>query len=394
VREVAAMPVAHPDELVHRFGPGPGEIRTYLGPGRVNLIGEHLDYNGGLVLPAAIDLGITALVRRRADRRVRFASLAEPASAELDLAAPIVREPCDAWAAYPKGVLAGLAAAGVPLVGLDVLFASDLPEGAGLSSSAALEVVTAFLARAEAGVGTDDRVGLARLCQAAENDFVGVKCGIMDQFAVACGRAGHALRLDCATLACTPVPVVLGDARLVVLNTNRRRGLADSKYHERRAECDAALALIRAAAASPPPDLAHARLADVDAALAAAPVLRRRARHVVSEQARVEAAAARLADGDLDGFGALLAASHASLRDDYEVTGPELDAIVAAAAAAPGCRGARMTGAGFGGCALALCEAAALPDFARAVASEYHARTGRPAGVYPVTLTDGVRRVA
>jgi galactokinase len=379
-------------ELLRRFGGDAAEIHAYVAPGRVNLIGEHLDYNGGLVLPAAISLGITALVRPRADRRMVLRSTTEAGAATVDLAAPVTRAPDDGWAVYPKGVLAALQARGAALGGADVLFASTLPAGAGLSSSAAIEVLTGYLALAEAGAPPADRADLARLCQGAENDFVGVKCGIMDQVAVACGRAGHALRLDCATLACEAVPVPLGAARLVVLDTRRRRGLADSKYNERRAECARALALVRAHAETP--DLAHARPAAVEAALAGEPLLLRRARHVVSEQARVEEAARRLRAGDLAGFGALLAASHASLRDDYEVTGPELDAIVAAAQAAPGCLGARMTGAGFGGCAIALVAAEALADFTAAVQRAYHGPTGRTAGVHPVEITQGVCRVA
>jgi galactokinase len=280
-------------------------------------------------------------------------------------------------------------AAGHAVRGADILFDSDLPTGSGLSSSAAIEVGTAFAVLDQAGERMDG-LDLALLCMRVENAFVGVACGIMDQFAVANGRAGHAMLLDCGSLACRHVPVALDGHALVLLDTRKSRELADSKYNERRGECDRALGLLAAQGISGP--LASAPLEAVEAL--SDPLLRRRARHVVTEQRRVLEATDELSAGHLERFGALLDASHASLRDDYEVTGHELDAIVEAARAQPGCLGARMTGAGFGGCAIAIVRQDALPAFLPAVADRYTAATGRTPGLSVAIIGDGVRRLA
>jgi galactokinase len=371
------------------FG-GSGPLHRYQAPGRVNLIGEHLDYNGGAVLPAAIALGITALVRPRSGRVVRLASTAEEGMVTVDLDGGIERDP--GWGRYPQGVLAEIGARGVDLRGCDVLFQSTLPSGAGLSSSAALEVLTGFLLLSEAEAPEIDLVDLALLCQRAENHFVGVNCGIMDQFAVALSREGHALFIDCSTLGYRHVPIGLDTHSLVVMHTGTHRALASSKYNERRAECDRALAML--GHGTPPPDLAHAALEEVERTLASEPVLCRRARHVVTEQARVLEACRLLEEGEAAAFGRLLVASHESLRRDYEVTGRELDAVVESALAAPGCLGARMTGAGFGGCAVALVENQALGAFSEEVAWRYRAETGLEATLMPTTAQGGVGRVA
>jgi len=364
--------------------------RHFRAPGRVNLIGEHIDYNGGEVMPAALSLGIDALVRPHAEPTVCMRSLTESGEVRLDLRGPLVACAEDGWGNYPKGVISALRERGHAIGGADLLFRSDLPTGAGLSSSAALEVVTAWAFLTLCGVTSIDRVDVARLCQRVENEFVGVRCGIMDQFAVANGRRDCAMRLDCATLACTHVPVLIADHRLVLLDTTKRRGLAESRYNERREECEAVFNLL--SAQSPVDALARAPLALVEAAVTD-PVLRRRARHVVTEQRRVVAAGEALAQGDAAGFGALLVASHASLRDDYEVTGPELDAIVEAALGAPGCAGARMTGAGFGGCAIALVREGSHGAFERVIRERYLAAVGREAAIYAVTIGDGVGEI-
>jgi galactokinase len=247
--------------------------------------------------------------------------------------------------------------------------------------------LTAFSFLALAKAPTDDLKAIARLCQKVENQFVGVNCGIMDQFAVALGREDCALLLDCESQDYRYVPVTLGAYALVIMNTSRERRLTDSKYNERRAECDAVLQLLGTDA--PQNGLVHAQWRDVLAHVAD-PVLQRRVRHVISEQARVEQASRVLAAGDLVTFGKLLTESHASLRDDYEVTGPYLDAIVGAALLAPGCLGARMTGAGFGGCAIALVEQERIPDFAASVRSAYLATTGLTPSFYATHAADGV----
>lgn len=374
-------------EFTRLYGPGDNEVRTFFAPGRVNLIGELIDYNGGLVMPAAIALGITAVCRLRSDRLVRLRSSDEPLAVEIDLDQPIEFDPARGWGNYPAGVLRELVLRGDDLVGADVLFTTTLPQGAGLSSSAAMEVLTAFsfLALAQAPLGGLKAIAL--LCQKAENQFVGVNCGIMDQFAVALCRQDQALLLDCDSQDFTHIPVALGAHALVIMNTSRQRRLAESKYNERRAECDTVLQLLGADA--PRNGLVHAQWADVLTHVPD-PVLQRRARHVITEHERVKQAAQALATGDLAAFGKLLDESHASLRDDYEVTGPYLDAIVSAAQQAPGCLGARMTGAGFAGCAIALVAQADMPAFTASVRSAYLTATGHEPSFYETRAVDGV----
>lgn len=377
-------------EFVHLYGSGDNEIRTFFAPGRVNLIGELIDYNGGLVMPAAIALGITAACRLRSDHLVRLRSSDDPLAVEVDLDQPIEFDPARGWGNYPAGVLRELVLRGEDLMGADVLFTTTLPQGAGLSSSAALEVLTAFsfLSLAHAPLG--DLKAIALFCQKVENQFVGVNCGIMDQFAVALCRQDHALLLDCDSQDFTHIPVTLGAYALVIMNTSRQRRLAESKYNERRAECEAVLQLLGTDA--PYNGLVHAEWSDVLSHVAD-PVLRRRARHVITEHKRVKQASQALASGDLATFGRLLDESHTSLRDDYEVTGPYLDAVVSAAQQAPGCLGARMTGAGFAGCAIALVKQADLPAFTVSVRSAYLAATGLEPSFYVTQAVDGVHEV-
>jgi galactokinase len=381
------MPLSVAEEFARLYGPATREIRSFFAPGRVNLIGEHIDYNGGLVMPAAVTLGIRAACRLRPDHLVRLRSSDDPLAVEIDLDRPIKPDPARGWGNYPAGVLSELLLQGAELRGADVLFTTTLPQGAGLSSSAAMEVLTAFSFLALAQAPTDDLKAIALLCQKAENLFVGVNCGIMDQFAVALGREDCALLLDCESQDYHYVPVALGAHALVIINTSRERRLTDSKYNERRAECDAVLRLLGTDA--PQNGLVHAKWRDLTVHVSD-PVLQRRARHVISEQARVEQASCVLAADDLVTFGKLLTESHASLRDDYEVTGPYLDAIAGAALQAPGCLGARMTGAGFGGCAIALVEQERIPAFTASVRSAYLAATGLTPSFYETRAADGV----
>lgn len=304
-------------------------------PGRVNLVGDHTDYTGGMVLPVAVDLGTTVEGVRGGDRVVvRSEDEDGVADLALDVADPAGVEP--AWARYVAGVVAELR----PPRGLDATVRTTLPLGAGLASSAALEVAVALALGFE---GTRRELALA--CQAAEQAATGVPTGIMDQLASSAGVAGHALLIDCGTLAVVPVALP-GDLEVVVVHSGERRALAATAYARRRAECEAAAALIG--------PLRGASRPDVEAI--ADPVLRRRARHVVTENARVTALAAALTSNDRASVGAILAASHLSLRDDFEVSTPVLDDLVARLAATPGVLGARMTGAGFGGCVVALTE--------------------------------------
>ncbi|MBY0424091.1 MAG: galactokinase, partial [Cytophagales bacterium] len=274
------------------------------------------------------------------------------------------------------------------LVGCDILFSSNLPDGAGLSSSAALEVLSGFLMMKLAGEDSINRIELAKTCQLVENKFIGVNCGIMDQFSVAMGKKGHAILLDCNTLNYQHVPMDLKGYSLVIMNTNKKRELADSKYNERRAECDKALKIIKGNERIT--TLCQATMAHVDIYLKNQIVLKKRARHVISEQQRVMDSVNYLAAGKIKAFGQLMNDSHESLRNDYEVTGKELDILVGEAQSTSGCIGARMTGAGFGGCAIALVESDRVEYFQEKVRKEYHSKTNLMATFYESTLGDGV----
>ncbi len=363
--------------------------QLYFCPGRVNIIGEHIDYNGGLVFPAALCQGIYALVRPRDERRLRFRSIDRPEAEEVLLTELLQYQDRRGWLNYPLGVAAILQSQGCALRGADILLGSDLPIGSGISSSAAMEVLTGFILLSLSSSADIDRVKLSLLAQKAEREFVGVNCGIMDQFSVALGKAGHAILLDCATLDYQYVPLALGDYELVVMNTKKARDLAASKYNERRSECETALRLI--AAEREIKNLCEATPEEV--AKIAAPIIRKRARHVISEQQRVHDSVAALHAGDLAALGKLLDASHRSLKQDYEVTGDALDAIVGAAQSFPGCLGARMTGAGFGGCAIALVPRTKGAEFESFVARSYHDKTGIEAEFIHSDIGEGVRRL-
>jgi galactokinase len=361
---------------------------VWAAPGRVNLIGEHTDYNDGFVLPAAIDRLVLAAAGRRRDGRLRLWSLQAGPPADLALE-DVGPGRVEGWAAYPAGVAWALGQAGVELGGADLVVDGDVPAGSGLSSSAALECATAT-ALADLHGAALDRATLAGLARRAENEVVGVPSGVMDQMVSMLGRAGHALFLDTRSLATEQVPLPLEAAGLclVVLDTRAGHRLVDGAYADRRAACEAAAAVLGV------PALRDATLEQVEAAAGALgdPGLRR-ARHVVTENARVLEAVALLRAGDLDRLGPLLAASHASLRDDYEVSSPELDTAVAAATDA-GAVGARMTGAGFGGSAVALARAEEAGRIAERAAEAFAAAGFDPPEVTAVVPSDGARRLA
>jgi galactokinase len=374
------------DAFARRTGGDPEGV--WAAPGRVNLIGEHTDYNDGFVLPAAIDRLVLAAAARRDGGRLRLWSLQEEDPADLDLAA-VGPGLVDGWAAYPAGVAWALGQEGVEVGGADLVVDGDVPAGSGLSSSAALECATAT-ALAELHGADLDRRALARLARRAENEVVGVPSGVMDQMVAMLGRAGHALFLDTRSLEAEQVPVPLEAAglRLVVIDTRAGHRLVDGAYADRRAACEAA------AAALGVPALRDATPEQVEAAAAELgdPGLRR-ARHVVTENARVLAAVELLRAGQLDRLGPLLAASHASLRDDYEVSSPELDTAVEAALAA-GAVGARMTGAGFGGSAVALVPTGRVDPVTGQVQAAFAAAGFAVPEVATVTPADGARRLA
>jgi len=351
-------------------------------PGRVNLIGEHTDYNDGFVLPMAIDRAVWIALRTRSDRRVFAYSLDMPHHADFSLDS--LERGGPGWHEYLKGIAWALQEAGHVLHGWDGVIAGDVPIGAGLSSSAATEMAVARAFCAVSGLDWSPPA-MALLGQRAESRWVGVNCGIMDQMISAAGRAGHALLIDCRTLETEPVPVPPGTA-VLVLDTSTRRGLVDSAYNERRAQCDAAARALGAAA------LRDVRLEQLAAAADRRlldEITFRRARHVVTENARTLEAATALRGLDAAELGRLMIASHVSLRDDFQVSSPALNAMVACALGEPGCYGARMTGAGFGGCAVALADAGAAQALAGRVAACYGAITGLAPSVYVCQAADG-----
>jgi galactokinase len=356
-------------------------------PGRVNLIGEHTDYNDGFVLPMAIERGISLAVTRRPDGVVTVRSAHEAGAARFDLRVSLEPGRSD-WARYPAGVLAGYQRLGWEIPGFDALVTTDLPSGGGLSSSAALEVATATAVEALCGRALDP-LDKALLCQHAEHEFAGVPCGIMDQCAVALGRAGHALFIDCRSRAFQHVPFGSDDVTLIVVNSGVRHSLADGEYARRRAECEAAAAR-----------LGCGSLRDVTPAIWAAghrglsALERRRADHVRSENERTVAFVAALSRGDWPAAGRLMHASHASLRDAYEVSCRELDVLCEIAAGLPGVFGCRMTGGGFGGCAIALVAAESAPAVMAALHTGYQAATGIDAEMFTTRPAAGARVLA
>ncbi len=366
-------------EFTSRFGAPPAVM--VRAPGRVNLIGEHTDYNAGFVLPVAIDLAVWIALRPRPDRRVIVHSLDFTEIAEFfldDL------QKGGGWVEYLKGMAWAMQVGGCELQGWEGVLAGDIPIGAGLSSSAAVEMASA---RAFAAVSNLpwSAVEMAKLGQEAENRWLGVNCGIMDQMISAGGVAGHALLIDCRTLETRPVPLPL-ETLIVVLDTSTRRGLVDSAYNQRRAQCEAA-ANVFGVPALRDVSLAQfeARAGELDA------VTRRRARHVISENERTLQAAAAMQRGDMLTLGSLMDASHESLRDDFEVTNDALNAIVTCARRQAGCLGARMTGAGFGGCAVALVRSDSISAFGAGVQACYEQSTGLKAGIHICTASAGAQ---
>ena len=363
-------------------------------PGRVNLLGEHVDYNDGWVLPIAIDRAAYLAGGATAEPHATLTALDVGQSAVFDTAALAARQttsgaPLPGWAVYAAGTAWAVQERGLATPGLNAVLTSDVPRGAGLSSSAAVEVAYAT-AWQKLGAWSLTPLEIAQTCQRAENAYVGVNCGLMDQFASACGRAGHALLLDCRTLAWQPVPLPAGVA-VVVADTMVRRELGSSEYNLRRAQCEEA---VRALSAHLPGirALRDVAVADFNRYAAQLPeVVARRARHVVEECDRTQRAVVLLQAGRAEEFGQLMNACHASLRDLYEVSCPELDTMVSAAQALPGCYGARLTGAGFGGCTVNLVAAAAAADFTRALAARYEQATGKRPDIYVCTAADGAR---
>ena len=368
--------------------------KLFFAPGRVNLIGEHTDYNGGNVFPCAIDKGTYGLVSKRADRKFRMYSenFASLGIMEFTLE-ELTNDKKHDWANYPKGVIKMFLEAGQKIdAGFDILFSGNIPNGAGLSSSASIEMLTAIVLK-DLFQLTIDPVEMAQLGKKTENLFIGVNSGIMDQFAVAMGKKDHAILLDCNTLKYDYVPVVLKDEVIVIANTNKRRGLADSKYNERRAECDEALAELQTKL--PIKALGELSIEDFEANkdLIKSPIRQKRAKHAVYENQRTLKAQKELSAGNLAEFGKLMNQSHISLRDDYEVTGVELDTLAALAWEQPGVVGSRMTGAGFGGCTVSIVKKDKVDDFIKNVGEAYKNKIGYAADFYIASVSEGAKKL-
>lgn len=376
----------------HPFTDTQASVATYFCPGRINLIGEHIDYNGGLVLPAAIGLGTTLYIRKRDDSRIVLQSKRFEGVYEVDLTQPQPTQKTNAWADYPLGCIDWLRTQGHTLQGFDLLYDSDLPIGSGLSSSASIEVLTLYALLHECEIRQYTREQIALAAQHVENNYIGVSCGIMDQFAVALGQSNNAIRLNCQTLQYEYISAQIDHYSLLILSTNKPRSLIHSAYNQRLAECQEALYLINQVYSYPnlcsvPLNVAYDVLEDKH------PTLLKRTRHCITEQERVMRACAAIENKDIKGFAEALKGSHLSLRNDYEVTGPELDALYNIGHSLPGCIAVRMTGAGFGGCAIALVANDHKKPFAQALKQAYHQATGLQAEVLECKIADGVKKL-
>lgn len=383
-----------PAEFLKTYGKNDNEIRVYASPARINIIGEHIDYNGGKVFPAAIDRYLYVAIRKRADSKIIYNDVRFPGTYEFDINDNFAFDKKNDYANYLNGILSQIKAQGYKLdSGFEILMVSNVPAGGGISSSSALECGFAYAVIDTFGLKID-RVEIAKLGQMSEHNFMGVNCGIMDQFIIATGKKNTAEMLDCATLEYEYAPLELGDYRFVVMNTNKVRKLSDSKYNERRSQCESALKILQdnGVAVKALCELTPAKWEEVKH-FVSDEILQKRANHCVYENQRVLDAVAALKAGDLKKLGSLLNASHASLKTDYEVTGLELDTLAETSQKQPGCLGARMTGAGFGGCAIALVHKDNVAAFIENVQKEYTSQVGYAAGFFECSSGDGVARV-
>ncbi len=373
------------------FGDTQG-AQVYFAPGRVNLIGEHTDYNGGHVFPCALTIGTYGVVRKRQDRVLQFYSTNFPQLGVIGCTLDDLKpNPAADWTNYPKGVMWAFEEKGMKIpCGMDILLSGNIPNGSGLSSSASVEVLTGFFLRDLFGFEVSNQE-LALIGQFSENKFNGVNCGIMDQFAIAMGKANSAIFLDTADLSYEYAPIQLAGAKIVIACSNKKRGLGDSKYNERRSECEEALAeLQQVVSVKALGELSEEAFEQYKGAIKSE-VRMRRAKHAVYENQRTLKAVEALKAGDIMQFGELMNASHVSLRDDYEVTGVELDTLVEEAWKVEGVIGSRMTGAGFGGCTVSIVKESCVEDFIRSVGEAYLAKIGYAADFYVVEIGEGPR---
>lgn len=380
-------------ELANKFYDTYGQqpAATYFTPGRVNLIGEHIDYNGGLVLPCAITLGTWLCLAPNNDQIIRFKSVNFPEEAQIPLETSYTKDG-KGWYNYPLGVFNEILKNFQIPVGFDLLYYGNIPIGSGLSSSASIEIVTAYALTAYLELDYE-RLALVQLAKRVENDFIGLNSGIMDQFAVAFGEKDKAIVLNCDTLDYKIVNCDLGDHVLVIINTNKPRGLAESKYNERVAECQTALKQLQQEITINYLCELNAEKFALHSHLITDETIMKRATHVIKENDRVSLAAKALSEGNLQEFGRLMYASHQSLKDLYEVSGQELDTIVEFCAEYPEVAGARMTGAGFGGCAIAILKKGAEQDFQEKITAYYQERIGYAPDVYISEIGNGATTI-
>lgn len=387
------------DQLVkvfkEKFG-SEGDIRSYFAPGRVNLIGEHTDYNGGHVFPCALTIGTYAIVRRREDRNFRFYSTNFESLGVIEASLDNLKyDKALDWTNYPLGVVWAFIEKGYPVdCGFDMLLFGNIPNGSGLSSSASVEVVTGVALRDLFGYDDISMIDIALFGQYSENNFNGVNCGIMDQFAIAMGKKDQAIFLDTSDLSYTYAPIKLADEKIVIACSNKKRGLGDSKYNERRAECEEALAELQTKLDIKALGELSEEEFEANKDLIKSEVRQRRAKHAVYENQRTLKAVDALKAGNLEEFGKLMNASHVSLRDDYEVTGIELDTLVENAWEQEGVIGSRMTGAGFGGCTVSIVKTDCVDKFIENVGKAYLEKIGYAADFYVVEIGDGGRVLA
>ena len=387
------------DQLVkvfkEKFG-SEGDIRSYFAPGRVNLIGEHTDYNGGHVFPCALTIGTYAIVRKREDRNFRFYSTNFESLGVIEASLDNLKyDKALDWTNYPLGVVWAFIEKGYPVdCGFDMLLFGNIPNGSGLSSSASVEVVTGVALRDLFGYDDISMIDIALFGQYSENNFNGVNCGIMDQFAIAMGKKDQAIFLDTSDLSYTYAPIKLADEKIVIACSNKKRGLGDSKYNERRAECEEALAELQTKLDIKALGELSEEEFEANKNLIKSEVRQRRAKHAVYENQRTLKAVDALKAGNLEEFGKLMNASHVSLRDDYEVTGIELDTLVENSWEQEGFIGSRMTGAGFGGCTVSIVKTDCVDKFIENVGKAYLEKIGYAADFYVVEIGDGGRVLA
>jgi len=379
------------DKFYEKFGSRNDKPVPFFSPGRVNLIGEHTDYNGGFVFPCTLNYGTYLLIRKTKNNILNFSTINFNDDIQTELTGLFVNT-SKRWINYPLGVINEFLKKGIKISGLEFLYYGDVPNGAGLSSSASIEMVTAVALNDFYNAGLDT-LELVKMSQKAENEFVGMNCGIMDQFAVGFGKKDHAIFLNCDILSYENVPLILNGYSLIITNTNKRRGLTDSKYNERRGECDKAVELLQSY--KPIRNLSELNVDEIPFLdkYIKDPIIRKRAKHVISENGRVVEAVNVLKNNNIIRFGELMNLSHDSLKDDYEVTGNELDILVYEGRKLSGVIGTRMTGAGFGGCTVSIVKKDDSGKFMSELASVYKKRTGLTPDFYQPEIGDGAGKM-